>query len=148
MKKFKLFAMLLAVLMVVSGVCLAAGLDLESLKLSDASVEDLLKLKDLIDEELASRGFYENEILETGLYVVGKDIVPGQFTLDEIPDSEDSTYIEVYSSAASRDEHKTLYSVNFRYGDTGMILEEGNVILVQYSPCICKLNETKKSWAP
>ena len=148
MKKFKLFAMLLAVLMVASGVCLAAGFDLESIKLIDASTEDLLRLKDFIDDELASRGFYENEILETGFYVVGKDIVPGKFDLQAIPGAEWASYITVYADASAKKDRQVLYEVSLSYGDTSMILEEGNLVQVQFNACVCKLNDTKKSWAP
>lgn len=148
MKKFRTIALFLAVFVAIASTCLASGFDLSSIKVDDASVEDLIALRGLIEDELAARGFYENEILQPGFYVAGKDIVSGSFTLSILPGSEWSTYITVYSDINAKEERKKLYSISLSYGDSGMILDDGNVLVVEYTPCVCKLNETKKSWAP
>lgn len=148
MKKFRTLVLGLVVFVLITGTCLASSFDLSSISLGDASIEDLITLRGLIEDELAARGFYENEILQPGFYVAGKDIVPGSFTLSILPGSTWYTYITVYADLTAKEERKKLYALSLAYGDSGMILDNGNVLVVEYTPCVCKLNETKKSWAP
>lgn len=78
----KLLCVLFLLLVLVSSVPAYAESLLESLDIfGSMSVSDLLKGRNVIENELAGRG-YSELILPEGVYVVGKDIDAGKYALN------------------------------------------------------------------
>ena len=96
----KLIALIVSLLML-SSVCVgfaeepngetAAGFDF-----TGYSYEELIGIKEQLDAELQSRPEAGERTLQTGQYVVGKDIVQGIYELGFVPAEEDDTYTNWY----------------------------------------------------
>ena len=71
----KKVAALIAVMLVMSIVACAEGVDLSSY-----SIDDLINLKTAIDQELIDRNYEGGFYLNPGIYVIGEDIEAGRYT--------------------------------------------------------------------
>ena len=96
----KLIALIVSLLML-SSVCVgfaeepngetAAGFDF-----TGYSYEELIGIKEQLDAELQTRPEAGERTLQTGQYVVGKDIAQGIYELGFVPAEEDDTYTNWY----------------------------------------------------
>ena len=133
----------------------------DSIDLSDYSYNDLITLQDEIAEELKSRG--QNSPITSGVYVVGKDIKAGIYSLTCLT-IDDKSYngrliIHSYEDESQYNKHKTdsslydwiqgskvLFEMNIDQTVT-MKLEDGEILVVKYGKALC-VPEAKPSWAP
>lgn len=149
MKKF-IAGLVVVFLVIFTGVCYASGFNFKSIPLKEATIEELLAIREEIDMELESRGYLDNEILE-GVYVAGKDIGVGSYVF-YFPDDysgEKHSRIFVYQNAELYSSRKS-FSSPFVSDTDGVsaILDEGYILEVAGGKCFCKPQESKKSWAP
>ena len=150
MKKFpKVLFVSVFVFALVIGICEASGFDLTSIPIDELELSDLLALRKEIDLELDNRHYEDNEILQ-GLYIAGKDISVGSFVF-YYPKFYGDNYsrIFVYESMSTYSSRDSMYSP-FIKDEMGVnvILEEGYILEVAIDRCACKLQDSKKTWAP
>lgn len=72
----KKFLCLLVALLLIGSIALA-----ESIDLSAMTDDDLLALKDQVNQTLSDRGITREFVVTSGIYVGGSDIRPGRYTL-------------------------------------------------------------------
>lgn len=111
----RLLSLFLVLLAVSSTASIAEGIDF-----SDMDIEELIEIRDAIEDEIVERGGEESYItIAEGDFTVGKDIGAGEYELrDEADDNQSiSPYkgeygwkIRVFPSESLRDECDILYS--------------------------------------
>ena len=145
MKKRMMFAV--AVLSIglmatpISAEDVTAGLDLDSM-----SVEDLVLLRDAVNQKIGEKG--GDNILPEGTYEVGVDIKPGHYKAYCCP-GYDLANFNVYESkeACQATDNPVQDSVGIDDHDAAMInLEEGEWLTVTWGSAI--IEEVNASWAP
>lgn len=100
------------------------------------SNEELINIRNKIDDELIFREFYDIKVLCPGEYVIGKDINFCSFMLmaTEITSEHWST-VSVYVEE-SRDDHSITYAEDVEVGSKiHLSLYEGNVLHVDDGTC-------------
>lgn len=143
-------------LILMSGVAVAENVDLSAL--SDV---DLLQLRSNIEVELANRGLETENLIEEGTYLVGRDIIEGQFSLLAACEYGMGVYIfetqEDYSAyfkeerftngeeTAAIEAHAMSETWIYEGKSTSFNLKEGMVLLLENGPG--KLTTQNKSWA-
>lgn len=156
--KYVMLSVLCVLIMSVSSVY-AADINLEGL-----SVEELVQLKDEINEKIAELG--GNNVIPSGNYLVGKDIRPGKFQLtitkdcknSSIHDNEGYMDLDVWPTLEDyqQNNYKSKLSGAELYYDFStdtpgtpflVNLEEGNYLVIWNGSAI--IDEiTDASWAP
>lgn len=110
----RLLSLFLVLLAVSSTASIAEGIDF-----SDMDIEELIEIRDAIEDEIVERGGEEAYIpMAEGDFIVGKDIAAGEYELrDEVINTFMSPYegesgwrISVFPSESLRDEYDILYS--------------------------------------
>lgn len=141
MKKFLLVLIVLLLISVaLPAVSLADGFDFSSM-----SLEELLGLRNAVDEEIRARVSTPSAALYNGVYIVGKDIKPGRYLLTVLQpvveeksrlgyvDGKDTTlfytidYAEVYIEFADGED-----DILYLHAGESMILDltEGTVMTI------------------
>ncbi len=125
----KKFLFVLVVLLLVS-IAIPVLASTDGFDLSSMSLEDLLGLRNAVDEEIRTRVSQPSAALYNGKYTVGKDVRSGRFMLTVIQPVVDEWDDEAYVYIEFADgEHDTL---SLHAGESTILdLTEGAVITVK-----------------
>ena len=134
----RLFAIVMAAVMLFSIPAFAADLDL-----SGMTTEELVALQDSIQTELNSRGYNKNDEIATGVFVVGQDIRAGIFSYEAIED----TTLFVYENSEKYNSREPLSTILIFKGQNGTISLADNQVMEIVSGR-GRLSDDKPSWAP
>ena len=146
MKKF--IALVLAML------CLSAPVVAEEIDLSGMDLRSMLalheRLDSLIEEQLECR-LDENSIYQ-GVYVVGKDILPGYYLFTCIEDRHDEGnfdfFYELYESEETYAKHNRSMFDRFNVGESVQLdLQDGMVLRIVNGTANVQ-QASKPAWAP
>lgn len=135
----------------------------EEIDTSSMSLDELVSLRTQIQNEITNRLFASSSVINSGVYLVGKDIKAGQYEIDyekaqvclKVALFKNETRYESYrrfSNASNEIERDMLtkYSLSVQYvyegGSCYVGLEDGMVMTVSGGSGI--LNEIKPVWAP
>lgn len=149
MKKLLKYTVLVIVIL---SVFVCSGLA-ENIDISSLSDDDLLGLKERVDDEITIRGLNDLSVLPSGIYVVGEDIKSGHYHLIGM---DRQTMVHVFSAEAyevfvqngSWEKPEAKPDVNFYIdpGDDGFVgLDNGQVLRVIYP---CYIEEANEPWIP
>lgn len=146
MKKF--IALVLAML------CLSIPTMAEEMDINSMDLNALLALHEqldaLIGDQIQCR-LDENSIFQ-GVYVVGKDILPGYYLFTCIEDRHDEGnfdfFYEIYESEGAYDKHDRSMVDRFNVGESVQLnLEEGMVLRIVNGTANVQ-QSSKPAWAP
>lgn len=150
MKKSIRVIMISAISISMMATTVAATENFADLDLQSMSLEDLVLLKDKVNEEIAAKG--GNNVLGAGIYEVGKDIKAASFRLT-CYEATDYAYVTLYKNSEDMDNEKSIIRKLFDYEEdqksqdiVTLNLKEGE-ILKTTGPVIIE-NEEKSFWAP
>lgn len=113
----------------------------EELELTNMTYEQLVELKQAVDNEYYARPEAEPRILYPGYYVIGNEIPAGQYylTVAEFGD-EPSSGFYVYESKEKKDNRNLSYWEHIKPGTISSFrLETGNIIAVEDLPLLLSL---------
>ena len=147
----KRLMVIIMVLLMVTGVAFAYGVDIVSM-----STDDLILLRQQISDEIKKRTNDDNDVLPRGIYVVGKDIRAGGYILHILPEENGSIWIidseESHQKMVEKQNETDfkmiglVFTTNLSFGgQTYLSLKDGQV-LITYVAGI--LSSNKSSWAP
>ena len=144
----KLIALLLVMLCIASS-AMAAEMDISGMDL-DALLSLHEQLDSLIGDQIRCR-FDENSIFQ-GVYIVGKDILPGYYLFTCIEDQHDEGnfdfFYEIYESEDAYDKHNRLMFDRFNVGvSVRLNLEDGMVLRIVNGTANIQ-ESSKPNWAP
>ena len=125
------------------------GVDLESM-----SLEDLISLKDAVNEQIAAKG--GDNVFGAGVYEVGKDIKAASFKLICYEGTE-LTDVFIYENEDAMTSNEPIFRDYLNYDDkktsqeetpdSAMLnLKENQVVVIKCG--MATIEETKPSWAP
>ena len=147
MKKTIIASMVLATSLLATPVMAESnfGVDLESM-----SLEDLVSLKDAVNEQIAAKG--GDNVIGAGIYEVGKDIKAANFKVTPY-EASGSMSLELYASEADMTAYNSLFN-SFLYYDekktsqesVSLNLKEGQILQIS-GPLIIE-DASKAFWAP
>lgn len=130
--------------------CYSEGLDYSGM--TDA---DLIKIQGILESEMNSRGIDKNNLLMTGIYVVGIDIKSGEYIFTNVSDRDFFVY-SVYKDMAQYDKVIELEKeiedfiapsiVVFNNEFSRVDLEENNILCVIRG--MAKVESQKPDWKP
>ncbi len=126
MKKF----VVLMVAFVVMFTGLTFGGAFDTIDLASIGTDDLIELRNAINEELKNRVNIENDYIYSGEYIVGKDIAPGRYLFTNLEDDGFGKFA-IYDTYVPSDEQ---YMSDFKYADIdvpiNIVLEEDNLFVI------------------
>lgn len=133
---------LISVLLVLPGLA-------EEIDISGMTADELLTLRESINEELEQRVGSDGSEIWSGEYTVGKDILPGQYVLTLTKIVEDvNGEVRVYRDADAYEEYD--YDIaELLSKDEGYYLDlsEGMILVIEYGSGTLK-SAQKPSWMP
>ena len=125
----KKFLCLVVALLLVGMVALCEGIDVSSL-----SDNELLELRDQVDNAISDRGLLSGTTLPSGKFVVGEDIKEGKYIIHTSA-SERSGHIRLYASESDVESFNSFYdhviydrAIQHNY----IYLKEGNVLVFDF----------------
>lgn len=147
----KLICIILSVVFIFGMVDSAFAADVD---MSSMSIEDLVSLRDSLNEEIYSRsGGTMDDMIYAGTYVAGKDIKAGIYTITNTRDSYLTIYVfesmdayNAYEQDSSKTEGRLSHGECNMGNTLNVNLDDGNVMCIRRGEGICK--SSKPSWAP
>lgn len=122
-----------------------AGLDLDSM-----SVEDLVLLRDAVNQKIGEKG--GDNIIGEGIFEVGVDIKAGHYKVCGASDYEGYTTLETYANMddcknqENEIESLDLYGSEEGYDKGNLSLKDGQFLLIWRGSAV--IEEIDASWAP
>lgn len=142
----KIILVLLPLLLILNNLAYAENINLEAM-----SFEDLVELHNMVDAEIDARISCNESIIPMGLYIAGKSIKAGSYTLsgnDKHYGAEIATYAskELYDQAISEDDESLiLYECYVSNGESAFVnLEDGMVLVVEDASLV--IEQAKADW--
>ena len=139
----KIIVVLISIMLLVAAVaCYAESQDYASMPM-----DELIEIRNSVNAEIASRLDHRDGEIFPGRYIVGVDIIPGEYLATYVAPNDANCLIRVYQETDSG-ALDIIDECSISEGDKGRVkFEEGNIVKV--FNCSCNLESiAKASWAP
>ena len=105
----------------------------EQINISALSIEELIRLRNEIDNRINEILYNENDILYSGTYIVGKDIEPGAYLFTLIKSSKKGSGLLVFTSYEGYKNYDYYNQEELLISYEEGSLDEGEIIHLRFS---------------